>query len=132
MPCRYIVDHMERTGVGADARLASTTSSLIHRLEDNTTVGILLKFLERYPIDQLDLLEHCKVMFNTPGPEGYAHPDDMELSVLVYLLWECQTEGLIDFMNEVVDKKDPAFSQLVWLCILLLKRLGYDKSGSVG
>jgi hypothetical protein len=67
-----------------DFMLASTVESLIARLEANTSVVALMKHYQAGYADEI--CTRAWHILHSTQPEGVAHPDDLELAALLWII----------------------------------------------
>src|SRR5438105_4529337 len=99
MTIRELIVEIEDGSVRADIGLASTTYTLLRRLEANPTVKEARERIASSAEDALLFLERAVRLFESPPPEGYAHPDDLAVSAYLFILARIQTPGIQKFLS---------------------------------
>src|SRR5437870_10520925 len=83
MSVEVLTAKLEGDAVLADLSLASTTHALLQRMEEHPILrGVKLQLMAD-PADIAGVLDRARYLFDSPAPEGYAHPSD--LAVAAYL-----------------------------------------------
>ena len=86
MSLQKLITEIEDGDVRADLALASTPSTLLKRLADNPVLKKAKRQIALDPEAASLLLKQAVALFESPAPEGYAHPGDLALCAYLFLL----------------------------------------------
>jgi len=114
---------IEDGSVRSDLGLASTTYALLRRLEENPVVREARERVYSRASDVLHLLERAVRMYESPAPEGYAHPDDLALTAYLFILARIQTPGIQRFISRVAKEAKREFFAATGIAAYFAKRV---------
>lgn len=77
---------IESGSVIVDVMLSSTPTSLLRRLEGNSTLQEAIRELSAHPENVGRLLGRAEALFGTPAVKGFLSEQDQPLSAYLYLL----------------------------------------------
>jgi hypothetical protein len=99
MNLQKLITEIEDGDVRADLALASTPSALLKRLAESPVLKKAKRQIALDPEAASLLLKQAVALFESPAPEGYAHPGDLALGAYLFLLTRVHgpdTQAFID------------------------------------
>src|SRR5713226_6518075 len=109
MTSTELIAEIETGAVRADLTLASTTYALLERMQENAALQEARHLLGAIPAESSVFLKRAAALFDSPAPEGYAHPGDLSLSAYVFLLAHVPQPAAQAFVDRVARSSRPEF-----------------------
>jgi hypothetical protein len=129
MTTEHLIQQIEEGPVHADLTLASTTYTLLRRLELNP---IIVEARRRSDVDPDALrryFDRAVALFEKQGPEGYTHPDDLALCAYISILARDPKPAAQGFVNRVASAKRPEFPAATAVAEYFTSRIPSTTSG---
>ena len=101
MTSSELITEIEEGAVRADLAVASTTYALLQRMEESAVLNEARRLLGVSPEESVVFLKRASTLFDSPAPDGYAHPADLSLSAYVFLLAHVPQQPAQEFVERV-------------------------------
>jgi hypothetical protein len=109
MVASEVAAEVERGDILFDLGLASTTYTLLRRLEENPVIKRVKRQLSEHPEIAPALLDKAVALFESPAPKGHSHPEDLKLCAYLFILASSPSPDAQSLIDRVAKQAGPAF-----------------------
>lgn len=104
-----LIREIEEGDTRFDLAFASTTKTLLYRLIKSSLYQQAQRAIAQEPHLVCTFLERAEVLFAKSVEEGYLHPDDMALSIYLYLIGNSPDHDIQVFVRQVAASTNCSF-----------------------